>query len=76
MQRLCLPNGINARDAVALPFTFLSAWIGLVSRASISASSTVLVHDGTSGEPKAYLTWSWLTSHFVAAGSAAVQVAK
>ncbi|KAI9455958.1 hypothetical protein HD554DRAFT_2317618 [Boletus coccyginus] len=45
---ILLPNGINARDAVALPVTFLSAWIGLVSRASILASSTVLVYDGTS----------------------------
>ncbi|KAI9458237.1 putative nonribosomal peptide synthetase, partial [Boletus coccyginus] len=45
---IVLPKGINATDAVALPVTFLSAWIGLVSRASISASSTVLVHDGTS----------------------------
>jgi len=71
-----LPNGIDARDAVALPVTFLSAWIGLVSRASISASSTVLIHDGTSGKQKAYPTRSWLTSRFVAAGSAALQVAK
>ena len=37
-------------DAAALPMTFLSAWTGLVSRASISASSTVLVHDGISGK--------------------------
>ena len=45
-----LPKGISAVDAAALPVEFLSAWMGLVSRASISASSTVLVHDGTSGK--------------------------
>ena len=48
-----LPKGISATDAAALPVSFLSAWIGLVSRVSISASSTILVHDGTSGKLEA-----------------------
>ncbi|KAF8422288.1 hypothetical protein L210DRAFT_989301 [Boletus edulis BED1] len=43
-----LPGGISATDAAALPVTFLAAWIGLVSRAPISAASTVLVRDATS----------------------------
>ncbi|KAG9317960.1 hypothetical protein JVU11DRAFT_12 [Chiua virens] len=42
------PDGISAEDAAAVPVAFLSAWIALVARASISASSTVLVHDGAS----------------------------
>lgn len=51
---VALPGGVSPTDAAALPVTFLSAWIGLVVRASISASSTVLVHDGTSGKLEAY----------------------
>ncbi|KAG9316162.1 hypothetical protein JVU11DRAFT_3845 [Chiua virens] len=43
-----LSDGISAADAVAVPVTFLSAWIALIACASISASSTVPVHDGTS----------------------------
>jgi NADPH:quinone reductase-like Zn-dependent oxidoreductase len=47
---VALPQGISCTDAAALSVTFLSAWIGLVVRCSILASSIVLVHDGTSGK--------------------------
>ncbi|KAF9228933.1 putative nonribosomal peptide synthetase [Gyrodon lividus] len=43
-----LPEGVSVTDAAALPIAFLSSWIGLISRGSISSSSTVLIHGGAS----------------------------
>ncbi|KAF9241407.1 putative nonribosomal peptide synthetase [Melanogaster broomeanus] len=43
-----LPEGVLLANAAALPISFLASWIGLISRGSISSSSTVLIHDGAS----------------------------
>ncbi|KIK92693.1 hypothetical protein PAXRUDRAFT_146735 [Paxillus rubicundulus Ve08.2h10] len=43
-----LPEGVSVTDAAALPVAFLSSWIGLINRGSVSSSSTVLVHDSAS----------------------------
>lgn len=43
------PDKLSMREAAALPLIFITAWEGLVDRASVSRGKTVLVHGGAGG---------------------------
>jgi NADPH:quinone reductase-like Zn-dependent oxidoreductase len=43
------PASLSMRQAAALPLSVITAWEGLVDRASVRANQTVLVHGGTGG---------------------------
>lgn len=43
------PRALNMREAAALPLNFITAWEGLMDRATTSADKTVLVHAGAGG---------------------------
>lgn len=43
------PKNLSMRAAAALPLVFLTAWEGLVDRASVQAGQKVLVHGGAGG---------------------------
>jgi NADPH:quinone reductase len=43
------PTTLTMREAAALPLATITAWEGLVDRASVHAGQTVLVHAGTGG---------------------------
>jgi NADPH2:quinone reductase len=43
------PVNLSMREAAALPLVVITAWEGLVDRASISAGQTVLIHGGAGG---------------------------
>jgi len=43
------PKTLTMRQAAALPLTTITAWEGLVDRASVHAGQTVLVHAGAGG---------------------------
>jgi NADPH:quinone reductase len=43
------PRNLSMRQAAALPLAFITAWEGLVDRASIASGQTVLVHGGAGG---------------------------
>lgn len=44
-----MPDQLSMRAAAALPLIFITAWEGLVDRASLSAGQSVLVHGGAGG---------------------------
>jgi NADPH2:quinone reductase len=44
-----VPPGLSLREAAALPLVFITAWEGLVDRAHVQASDSVLVHGGAGG---------------------------
>jgi NADPH2:quinone reductase len=43
------PSNLSAREAAALPLVFITAWEGLVDRATVQPGQTVLVHGGAGG---------------------------
>ncbi|PTR01437.1 NADPH:quinone reductase-like Zn-dependent oxidoreductase [Mucilaginibacter yixingensis] len=43
------PANISMREAAAIPLVFITAWEGLVDRASVAPGKTVLVHGGAGG---------------------------
>jgi NADPH2:quinone reductase len=43
------PANLSMREAAALPLVFITAWEGLVDRASVHAGQKVLVHAGAGG---------------------------
>lgn len=43
------PTNLSMREAAALPLVFITAWEGLVDRATVRANQTVLVHGGAGG---------------------------
>lgn len=43
------PGNLAMRDVAALPLVFITAWEGLVDRASVGAGQKVLVHGGAGG---------------------------
>jgi NADPH2:quinone reductase len=43
------PANLTMREAAALPLIFITAWEGLIDRASLKAGQTVLVHGGAGG---------------------------
>jgi NADPH:quinone reductase len=43
------PANLSMREAAALPLIFITAWEGLVDRASVEAGQKVLVHGGAGG---------------------------
>lgn len=43
------PDKLSMRETAALPLIFITAWEGLVDRASVSRGKTVLVHGGAGG---------------------------
>ena len=43
------PTTLSMREAAALPLVFITAWEGLVDRATVRANQTVLVHGGAGG---------------------------
>lgn len=43
------PAALSMADAAALPLVFITAWEGLVDRASVKAGDTVLIHGGAGG---------------------------
>ncbi len=43
------PVNLSMREAVALPLAFITAWEGLVDRASVGAGQKVLIHGGGGG---------------------------
>lgn len=43
------PRQLSMREAAALPLIFITAWEGLVDRASVSRDKAVLVHGGAGG---------------------------
>ncbi len=46
---LPLPDGMDLRDAAALPETFFTVWTNVFERAGLSAGEDFLVHGGASG---------------------------
>jgi putative PIG3 family NAD(P)H quinone oxidoreductase len=48
-QTLPIPNGVDLRDAAALPEAACTVWSNLASVARLSAGETLLVHGGGSG---------------------------
>jgi NADPH:quinone reductase-like Zn-dependent oxidoreductase len=42
-------NNLTMREAAALPLIFITAWEGLVDRASVRAAQKVLVQGGAGG---------------------------
>lgn len=43
------PANLSMREAAALPLVFITAWEGLVDRATVRANQTVLIHGGAGG---------------------------
>lgn len=43
------PKNMTMKEAAALPLAFITAWEGLVDRAGVVATDTVLVHGGAGG---------------------------
>lgn len=43
------PSNLAMRDVAALPLVFITAWEGLVDRASVSSGQKVLIHGGAGG---------------------------
>jgi NADPH:quinone reductase len=43
------PANLSMREAAALPLIFITAWEGLVDRATVHAGQTVLIHGGAGG---------------------------
>ncbi|MGY8638282.1 zinc-dependent alcohol dehydrogenase family protein [Bradyrhizobium sp. 14AA] len=43
------PANLSMREAAALPLIFITAWEGLVDRASVAAGHKVLIHGGAGG---------------------------
>jgi NADPH2:quinone reductase len=43
------PVNLSMREAAAIPLGFITAWEGLVDRASVHAGQTVLIHAGAGG---------------------------
>ena len=43
------PAALSMREAASLPLVFITAWEGLVDRASVAPGKTVLIHGGAGG---------------------------
>jgi NADPH2:quinone reductase len=43
------PKNLSMRESAALPLVFITAWEGLIDRASVGANQTVLIHGGAGG---------------------------
>src|SRR5271170_2939695 len=43
------PSNLTMREAAGLPLAFVTAWEGLVDRAAVAASQTVLIQGGAGG---------------------------
>lgn len=48
-QLLPVPDGLNLRDAVALPEVFATAWLNLYMEAALQPGERALIHAGASG---------------------------
>lgn len=65
------PKNISMREAASIPLTFITAWEGLVDRARIDSSKTVLIHGGAGGVGSAaiQIAKSFKAKKIIATGS-------